>query len=107
MKKLLFSLLIVMSHSVIAADNSVYAWGPWSEGVKPAAGPAYVAPAPAPASEPQVELRESLALLREYNDIQPPPQIITGLSNINLTIPVERAPPTTPVAPPQLQQRKS
>ena len=97
MKKLFFSLLIVMSNSVFAADNSVYAWGPWSEGVKPAAGSVYVAPAPA--SEPQVELRESLALLREYNDIQPPPQIITGLSNINSAIPVEMAPPTTPVAP--------
>ena len=97
MKKLLFSLLIVVSNSVIAADNSVYAWGPWSEGVKPAAGPVYVASAPA--SEPQVELRESLTLLREYNNIQPPPQIITGLSNINPTISVEVTPPTPNVAP--------
>ncbi|MBI3188837.1 MAG: hypothetical protein HYZ31_13355, partial [Gammaproteobacteria bacterium] len=73
MKKLLWSLAIILPASVLAAENSVYAWGPWSEGVKPAAGPMYVAPTPV--TEPQVDTRESLALLREYNSIQPPPPI--------------------------------
>lgn len=66
MKKLLLSLAIVLSSSAFAADDSVYAWGPWAEGIKPAAGPVYVAPAPV--SEPQVDVRESMALLREFNE---------------------------------------
>ena len=67
MKKLLLSLAIVLPSSVFAADNSVYAWGPWAEGIKPAAGPVYVAPAPV--SEPQVDTRESMSLMRQYHDI--------------------------------------
>lgn len=74
MKKLLLSLLAFMATSAWAAEHSIYAWGPWSEGIKPAAGPVYVAPVPV--SEPQVDLRESMALLREYNSIQPPAQTV-------------------------------
>lgn len=68
MKKLLLSLAVFLTTSAFAADNSVYAWGPWAEGVKPAAGPVYVAPAPV--SEPQADMRESIELMRQYNEIQ-------------------------------------
>ena len=102
MKKLLWSLAIILPASVFAAENSVYAWGPWSEGVKPAAGPMYVAPTPV--TEPQVDTRESLALLREYNSIQPPPPISidTGVSVVNPSVPIVTtfAPVFTPPPPP-------
>jgi hypothetical protein len=68
MKKLLLSLIVMLSTSVFATDNSVYAWGPWAEGIKPAAGPVYVAPAPV--SELQVDMREAIELQRQFNDIQ-------------------------------------
>ena len=74
MKKLLCVLAVLLPASVLAANNSVYAWGPWADGIKPAAGPMYVAPTPV--SEPQVDTRESLALLREYNSIQPPAPVM-------------------------------
>ena len=76
MKKLLLSLAVILPTAVFAAESSVYAWGPWAEGIKPAAGPVYVAPAPV--SEPQVDTRESMALLRQYNGIQPPSRNTPG-----------------------------
>ena len=99
MKKLLLSLLAFMATSAWAAEHSIYAWGPWSEGIKPAAGPVYVAPVPV--SEPQVDLRESMALLREYNSIQPPAPVltVTGLGNAASSIPVDTTPPPSVVAP--------
>lgn len=100
MKKLLLSLAVIFSSSVFAADNSVYAWGPWAEGIKPAAGPVYVAPAPV--SEPQVDVRESMALLREYNSIQPPSPISvgTGVHVVNSSVPIATAPPSVVTPPP-------
>ena len=68
MKKLLCVLAVLLPASVFAADNSVYAWGPWADGIKPAAGPMYVAPTPV--SEPQVDMREALELRRQLNEIQ-------------------------------------
>lgn len=96
MKKLLLSLLAFMATSAWAAEHSIYAWGPWSEGIKPAAGPVYVAPVPV--SEPQVDLRESMALLREYNSIQPPLQ--TGVQVANTAIPIATAPPSIVIVTP-------
>lgn len=68
MKKLLCVLAVLLPASVFAADASVYAWGPWADGIKPAAGPMYVAPTPV--SEPQVDMREALELRRQLNEIQ-------------------------------------
>lgn len=67
MKKFLLALALVSPMAAVAGE-SVYAWGPWTEGVKPAAGPAYVAPSPV--AEPTVEMRESIELLRQNNEIQ-------------------------------------
>ena len=100
MKKLLCVLAVLLPASVFAADNSVYAWGPWADGIKPAAGPMYVAPTPV--SEPQVDTRESLALLREYNSIQPPAPIFTGsgVFVVNTSIPIATTPPSVVTPPP-------
>lgn len=67
MKKHLLALTMLVP-TVAAAGDSVYAWGPWAEGVKPAAGSTYVAASPV--AEPTVEMRESIELLRQYNEIQ-------------------------------------
>ncbi|MDQ1362965.1 MAG: hypothetical protein QG652_825 [Pseudomonadota bacterium] len=102
MKKLLLSLAFILSSSVATADDSIYAWGPWAEGIKPAAGPVYVAPAPV--SEPQVDTRESMALQRRYNDIQPPAPISatpgTNVHVIGSSVPINTAPPSVVTEPP-------
>lgn len=100
MKTLLLSMVMILPTSLYAADNSVYAWGEWAEGIKPAAGPVYVAPAPV--SEPQVDTRESMALLREYNSIQPPAPISpgTGVHVVNSSVPIATAPPSIVTPPP-------
>lgn len=100
MKKLLLSLAVILPTAVFATDDSVYAWGPWADGIKPAAGPVYVAPAPV--SEPQVDTRESLALLRRYNSIQPPAPNSPGtdVHTIGSSVPIATAPPSVLTPPP-------
>lgn len=68
MKKLILGLAVILPTFAFASDGSVYAWGPWADGIKPAAGPVYVAPAPA--DQPEADMRESIELLQQYNEIQ-------------------------------------
>ena len=100
MKKLLCVLAVLLPASVFAADNSVYAWGPWADGIKPAAGPMYVAPTPV--SEPQVDTRESLALLREYTSTTPPipSSLGTDVYVGNTSLPIVNTLPNQPVSTP-------
>jgi hypothetical protein len=100
MKKLLLSIALILPMQAFADKNSVYEWGPWAEGVKPAAGPANAAPAPV--QNPQADVRESLALLRRYNDIQPPAPISpgTGVHVVNSSVPIATQPPSVVTPPP-------
>ena len=57
MKKLLLGISLLFPIQLMAADkDSVYAWGAWAEGIKPAAGPV-VSSTPAPADMPDVSFR--------------------------------------------------
>ena len=57
MKQLLLGLACMVPLHLFAADqDSVYSWGAWSQGIKPAAGPV-VNITPAPVDQPQVDFR--------------------------------------------------
>jgi len=56
MKKLLLSLAMLFPLQAIAADDSVYTWGAWSQGIQPAAGVAHAA-IPAPIQTPNTSFR--------------------------------------------------
>ena len=77
MKHMLLGFVLLLPFQVFAADNdSVYAWGDWAEGIKPAAGPVAVI-TPAPANQPKVNFRpnENSAFNREFRAL--PPQAVT------------------------------
>jgi len=57
MKKLLLSLAMLFPLQAIAADDSVYTWGAWSQGIQPAAGPVAHAATPAPVKTPNAKFR--------------------------------------------------
>jgi len=103
MKQIYFVLAALISTQAIAADkDSVYTWGAWAEGLKPAAGPV-ARVTPPPAQKPDVNFRpnENSAFLREAAPIRRP-NIIQGIGNVDPTRPVQTAPPTgiTPPPPP-------
>jgi hypothetical protein len=57
MKKLLLGFALLIPCQLYAADDdSVYSWGAWAQGIKPAAGPAVVI-TPAPVDVPKVDFR--------------------------------------------------
>lgn len=57
MNKLLLGVIFILPLQLHAANgDSVYSWGAWAQGIKPAAGPA-VRLTPAPAEQPQVGFR--------------------------------------------------
>lgn len=78
MKKLLLGFAVIFPFQLFAADDSVYSWGAWAEGIKPAAGPV-ASITPAPAQKPQVNFRpnENSAFARNHRPVvATPPQII-------------------------------
>ena len=46
MKKILLGISLLFPLQLLAADDSVFSWGDWAQGIKPAAGPAVILPAP-------------------------------------------------------------
>lgn len=47
------SMILLLSAQAFAANDSLLNWGTWADGVAPAAGPAFVAPAPSlPQTQP-------------------------------------------------------
>ena len=73
MKKMLLALALLLPLQAIAADkDSVYSWGAWAEGIKPAAGPV-VSITPAPVNQPNVNFRpnENSAFNREFRPLPP------------------------------------
>ncbi|VAW68211.1 hypothetical protein MNBD_GAMMA09-1794 [hydrothermal vent metagenome] len=90
---------MVSAPSIAAEKDSVYTWGVWAEGIKPAAGPvAKVTPPPARQTDVNFRPNENAAYLREAI---PPrqPNIVTGIGNIDTSRPVVTTPPA-PVTPP-------
>ncbi len=63
MKKLLLGLVLLLPLQTFAADDSVYTWGVWTQGIKPAAGPV-IQVAPASVSQPKVNVRETILASR-------------------------------------------
>ena len=84
MKKLLLGISLLFPLQLLAADkDSVYAWGAWAEGVKPAAGPVVIS-TPAPADLPNIDFRpnENSAFSRKVFPAQLP-QIQISLDQAN------------------------
>jgi hypothetical protein len=80
MKKLLLGLALLIPCHVYATDNdSVYSWGAWAQGIRPAAGPS-ITITPAPVDMPKVEFRpnENPAFSRTTVDPEIAPVVPTG-----------------------------
>ncbi len=91
---------MISTQSMAVEKDSVYTWGAWAEGIKPAAGPvARVTPPPAEKTDINFRPNENVAFLREA---VPPrtPNIITGAGNIDTSRPIIATPPTLITPPP-------
>ena len=93
MKKNLLGLALLLPFQAISANDSVYTWGHWSQGIKPAAGPAHIA-TPAPAKTPNVNFRpnENSVFYRSPQQRPPAAVVITPAPPVA----IER-PPAAPV----------
>ena len=60
MKKLIAGISLLIPVQLMAAEDSVYSWGTWAQGIMPAAGNIASA-APAPAQKPNVNFRPNEA----------------------------------------------
>jgi len=90
---------MISTQSMAVEKDSVYTWGAWAEGLKPAAGPvARVTPPPAEKTDVLFRPNENAAFLREAVPFRTP-NIITGVGNIDTSRPIIVTPPT-PVTPP-------
>lgn len=72
MKKILLVLAAILPLQIMAADaDSIYTWGAWSQGIKPAAGPvAKITPAPAKLPDVNFRPNENAAFLREATTVE-------------------------------------
>jgi len=78
MKKLLLGLAVIIPAQLYAAEDSVYSWGAWADGIKPAAGPVANL-APAPAQKPQVNFRPNeTSAFNRTNVLRLAPPAATG-----------------------------
>ena len=70
MKNILLGIIILFPLQAISADDSVYTWGAWSQGIQPSAGLAQ-AVTPAPIQTPETNFRpnEHSAFDRISSDI--------------------------------------
>ena len=103
MKKLLLGLAVIFPVQLLAADDSVYSWGAWADGIKPAAGPVANI-TPAPAQKPLVNIRPNEAgPLTRTSIITNNPPVITPLpviGNVDTSQPIATSPPSPAPAPP-------
>lgn len=97
---LFFSFLLSASAHADQKD-SVYSWGEWQNGIKPAAGGPAARVTPPPAQRPDINFRpnENSAFLREATQR---PNIISGIADVDISVPVISTPPplVTPPPPP-------
>ena len=77
MKKLLLGLALLFPLQTVSADDSVYTWGKWSDGVQPAAGPVVSVASPTPAQTPSTNFRpyENSAFHRDARIVQIPSHV--------------------------------
>lgn len=88
--------LLLSSQAIGVEHDSVYTWGAWAQGIKPAAGPvASVTPAPAQKTDINFRPNENDAFLREATNIPAP-----DIGNADPTQPIVVAPPTQVIPPP-------
>ena len=95
MKTLLLGLALFVPFQLVAAeDDSVYSWGAWSQGIKPAAG-VVARVTPAPVEQPKVSFRpnENSAFSREVVTIDTP------AIDVQLPTPAAPAAPGAPQLP--------
>ena len=81
MKKLLLGLTIIFPLQAFAADDSVYTWGTWSQGIQPAAGSAHTA-LPAPAQNPNVKFRPNENSVFSRTFVAPGPQRVFSVGAV-------------------------
>ena len=96
MKNLILAFSLLLPLQAISAEDSVYSWGTWSQGVKPAAGPSVTA-TPSPVQTPNVNFRpnENSAFSRS------PTALAINTANDNAQVPTGYLRPTVlPIAPP-------
>lgn len=102
-KQFLLAIYLFLPFQVMAIDNdSVYGWGAWAEGIKPAAGPAHRV-TPPPAKNPDINFRpnENSAFLREAavtnrTAFTPAPDAVLGAAQLpNIVITTSDTPTTS------------
>lgn len=72
MKKILLGIALLFPLTAISADDSVYTWGVWSQGVQPAAGAVVHIARPSPVQTPNINIRanENSAFFRNFTAIE-------------------------------------
>ena len=81
MKTLLLGLALCLPFQLIAADDdSVYSWGPWAEGIKPAAG-VVASITPAPVDQPDVSFRPNENAAFSRSVVRQTPVLVTPAIN--------------------------
>lgn len=101
MKKayLLTLALLLPVQSMAIEQDSVYTWGQWANGVKPAAGPvAKVTPPPAQTPDVNFRANESSAFLREATaTFRPAPPVTPSAPQLPGIVIAPSDTPTTPI----------
>jgi len=91
--------LLLPIQSMAAEKDSVYTWGQWANGVKPAAGPvAKVTPPPAQTPDVNFRANESTAFLREAVAVirVPAPPVLSNAPQVPGVTITPISTPTTP-----------
>ena len=98
MKKVLLGISLLCPMQLMAAEDSVFTWGQWSQGIQPAAGPAVVAVVAAPVQQPNV-----VALTRSIQVAQEQQLAIAAVNNTPAIVTPPTPTPPAPVTPPAPQ----
>ncbi|MCW9013494.1 MAG: hypothetical protein OQL06_06890 [Gammaproteobacteria bacterium] len=88
MNKFILTLALLIPAQLMAADDSVYSWGDWSQGVMPAAGNQPSA-TPAPAQKPNINFRpnEASEFGRSVAAATPAPVPAPPITPVTVTVP--------------------
>ncbi len=96
MKKLLLGISLLCPMQLMAAEDSVFTWGQWSQGIQPAAGSSAVAVVAAPVQQPNVAaLTRSIQVAQEQQLAA-----AQAIEASNHNTPPTPVTPPAPVAPP-------
>jgi len=95
---LLLTFSLLLPQISLADTDSVYSWGAWQSGIKPAAGPA-ARVTPPPAQQPDISFRpnENSAFLREAAPtVRPAPPAVASAPQVPNVVITTSSTPTTP-----------